>query len=161
MKEMSNMDRCCARFLLGNDEHKNKSLKIFPAVVEGPWVVKASVGGKPAIIGTKLPVKYTYQPEDTAADGSKQELYLEADLDIASSSAARGILSMVRSCTQDLTIDLGFGIQGNSSDELPERMLTGTRIHGIDPLHSPALPTMKDMLFGTDTADSDSDSEEE
>jgi hypothetical protein len=46
---MNNADRCCARFLLGNDDHKNKTLKIFPGIVQGPWVVKASVGGKPAI----------------------------------------------------------------------------------------------------------------
>jgi len=146
----NNQDRCCARFLLNDDTHKNNTLKIFPSVVEGPWVVKSVVGGKPAIIGTKLPVTYVYEPEATGPDGRKQALYLEADLDIVSSSAARGILSVTRTYTQDLTIDLGFGIQGNSDDELREQMLVGTRLHGIDPMNSPPLPPMKDMLFDHD-----------
>lgn len=157
MKEMSNSDRCVARFLLGNDEHKNNNLKIFPGIVEGPWVVKASVGGKPAIIGTKLPVNYVYQPEDTAIDGKKQSLYLEADLDIVSSKAARGILSVCRSYTQELTIDLGFAVQGNSDDELPEQMLTGARLHGIDPLNAPPLPLMKDTIITAKHDDDDDD----
>lgn len=160
MKSMNNQDRCCARFLLGDDDHKNNTLKIFPGVVEGPWVAKSVIGGKPAIIGTKLPVNYVYEPEGKDADGKKQSLYLEADLDIVSSSAARGILSVVRTYTQDLTIDLGFGIQGNSDDELPEQMLTGTRLHGLDPLNAPPLPPMKDMLFMTDSADDDDDDTE-
>ena len=155
MNEMNNSDRCCARFLLGDDAHKRSTFKIIPQVVEGPWVVKASVGGTPAIIGNKLPVDFVYQPEDKAADGSKQELYLEADLDIVSSAAARRILSLVRSYTQELTIDLGFAIQGNTTDELPEQMMTGSRIHGIDPLHAPPLPTMKDLFFGVTNDDND------
>jgi hypothetical protein len=70
----------------GTQQHKDKVWKIVPVVVEGPWIVKQAVGGKPAIIGTKLPVSYIYQP----AEGDKA-LYLEADLDIVASSAARGM----------------------------------------------------------------------
>ena len=58
---MSAPDRCIARFLMGSQEHKNSTLKIVPSVVEGPWVVKQVVGGKPAIIGNKMPVNYVYQ----------------------------------------------------------------------------------------------------
>ena len=161
-KDMSPTDRCVARYLMGDKNHKDNTLKLFPIVVEGPWVVKASVGGKPAILGTKLPVNYVYQGESEAADGSKQQCYLEADLDIVSNSTARGILSMVRSCTQDLTIDLGFACQGSKEDELPEQMLTGCRIHGIDPLNSPPLPPFKDLMFdGPVATDDDSDSDAE
>lgn len=152
--KMNNQDRCTARFLLGNDEHKNKTLKIIPMVVQGPWVVKSVVGGKPAIIGTKMPVDWVYEPESTDADGKKKALYLEADLDIVSSSAARGILSVARTYTQDLTLDLGFAIQGNSADELRECMLVGTRLHGIDPLNAPALPPYGG-LFKMSEPDSD------
>jgi Protein ENHANCED DISEASE RESISTANCE 2, C-terminal len=160
IKKMNNQDRCCARFLLADDAHKNNTLKIFPSVVEGPWVVKSVVGGKPAIIGTKLPVTYVYQPAGTAKDGTKQALYLEADLDIVSSSAARGILSAVRSYTQVITLDLGFAIQGNSSDELRENMLVGTRLHGIDPLNAPPLPPMKDYFeVASDNDEGDDDTE--
>jgi hypothetical protein len=113
-----------------------------PSVVEGPWVVKSVVGGKPAIIGTKLPVSWVYQKEE---DG--KAMYLEADLDIVASSAARGILSVARTYTQVLTIDLGFVVQGNTADELPEQMLVGARLHGIDPLTAPQLPLSKDMFM--------------
>lgn len=153
IKKMNNQDRCCARFLLGDDDHKNGTLKIIPSVVEGPWVAKSVVGGKPAIIGNKLPVHYVYEPEGVSPDGTKKALYLEADLDIVSSSAARYILSVVRTYTQELTLDLGFAIQGNSPDELREQMLVGTRMHGLDPLNAPPLPPMKDMLFLGDKRD--------
>ncbi|CAB9499547.1 ENHANCED DISEASE RESISTANCE 2 [Seminavis robusta] len=160
INSMNNQDRCCARWLLGDHEHKDQTLKIFPVVVEGPWVVKSIVGGKPAIIGTKLPVSYVYGKPGTAPDGSKQALYLEADLDIVSSSAARGILSAVRTYTQDITLDLGFAIQGNSNDELRENMLVATRLHGIDPLNAPPLPPTKDLIMtGNDNDDGDDDTE--
>ena len=147
---MANSDRCVARFLQGSQEHKNGTLKIVPTVVEGPWVVKSVVGGKPAIIGTKLPVNYVYQPPE-----KDKALYLEADLDIVASSAARGILSVARAYTQVLTIDLGFVIQGNKEDELPEQMLVGARLHGIDPFTAPPLPLSKDMFMQKGNDDDD------
>mmetsp|Transcript_26426 Transcript_26426/g.62915 ORF Transcript_26426/g.62915 Transcript_26426/m.62915 type:complete len:763 (-) Transcript_26426:94-2382(-) len=148
MDDMTPGERCAARFLMGSMEHKNKTLKLVPIVVEGPWVVKSVVGGKPAIIGNKLPVNYIYQE----AEGDKA-LYLESDFDIVASSAARGILSCVRSYTQSLTLDLGLVIQGNTEDELPEQMLGAVRIHGIDPLDAPELPATKADLFGSITPD--------
>ena len=142
LHEMTPGDRTVARWCMNNSDYKNKTLKIVPVVVDGPWVVKSVVGGKPAIIGSKLPINYVYQP----SDGPNQALYLEADLDIAASSAARGILSVARSYTQILTLNLGFVIQANEQDELPEQMLTGARLHGIDPLTAPSLPPMQDDI---------------
>jgi hypothetical protein len=153
MDEMNSGDRCAARFLQGSEEHKNSTLKIVPVVVEGPWVVKSVVGGKPAIIGNKLPVNYFYQ---RAEDG--KACYLEADLDIVASSAARGILSVTRTYTRVLTIDLGFVVQGNSGDELPEQMLVGARLHGIDPLTAPPYPPSKDMFAHPTRSDDDDNS---
>lgn len=154
LKEMTPPERTAARWLMNDTEHKNKTLKIVPVIVDGPWVVKSVVGGKPALIGAKLPINYVYQP----AEG-KDALYLEADLDIVASSAARGILSVARSYTQVLTINLGFVIQGNEVDELPEQMLTGARLHGIDPLTAPMLPMMaEDMALHLAASRSDDES---
>jgi len=89
-----------------------------------------------------MPVNYIYQKEEEG-----KAMYFEADLDIVSSSAARGILSMVRTYTNVLTMDLGFVVQGNKADELPEQMLAGTRLHGIDPLNAPALPVSQENLL--------------
>jgi hypothetical protein len=144
LDDMTPSDRCVARFCQAPQSEKNKTLKIVPVVVEGPWVVKSVVGGKPALIGNKLPVNYHYAPPE----GNKA-LYLEADLDIVSSSAARGILSVTRTYTQVLTIDLGFVVQGNRPDELPEQMLIGSRLHGIDPMTAGPYPLTGEMLMHT------------
>ena len=154
LAEMSPSERCVARFLQGTDEHKNSTLKIVPRVVEGPWVVKSVVGGKPALIGNKLPVTWVYQRAEAG-----KAMYLEADLDIVASSAARGILSVARSYTNVLTLDLGFVVQGNSNDELPEQMLVGARLHGIDPMTAPPFPPSKDM-FAPTFIESDDDEED-
>ena len=151
MNGFTGAERSAARYLMGDDEHKNETLKIVPSVVKGPWVVKSVVGGKPAIIGTKMPVSYFYQPAEPE-HGKAQ--YLEMDLDIVASSAARGILSVVRGYTNILTMDLGFVIQGNQDDELPEQMLVGARLHSIDPLTAPNLPPMKD-IFNIDAIESE------
>ncbi|KAG7348208.1 DUF1336 domain containing protein [Nitzschia inconspicua] len=152
-KDMTPSQRCVARWCQGSQDYKNKTLKIVPTVVDGPWVVRSTVGSKPAIIGNKLPVNYVYQKDENG-----KALYLEADLDIVASSAARGILSMVRSYTQVLTLDLGFVVQGNKKDELPEQMLVGARLHGIDPLTAPSYPTTGEDIFKSmDRADTEDD----
>ena len=58
-----------------------------------------------------------------------------------------------------LTLDLGFVIQGNEEDELPEQMMVGCRLHGIDPLTSPPLPSVSEQLMSNlegESADGDS-----
>lgn len=142
MDKFSGPERAVARYLMGDEEHKNNCLKIVPVAVKAPWVVKSVVGGKPAIIGNKMPVTYYYQP----AEKGKAE-YLEMDLDIVASSAARGILSVVKNYTSILTLDLGFVVEGKTEDELPEQMMVGARLHSIDPLTAPPLPPMKDLLL--------------
>lgn len=137
---MTPSERSLCRFLLGNDKHKTSTLKLIAIVVDGNRLVKSVVGGKPAIIGNKIPTTYTYEPADESTGKSE---YLELDIDIVSSSTARSILSVCRSYTQTLTIDLGFVVQGNSSDELPEQILTGVRLHGLDPIHAPPFPPME------------------
>jgi len=139
LADMAPGERAVCNFLLSDSEERDAVWKMVPVVVEGPWVVKRVVGGKPAIVGTKLPVSYVYQPpEGNLAD------YLEADLDIVSSAAARNILAVVRSYTQTLTIDLGYVVQGNMVEELPEQMMLGLRIHGLDPLTAEVLPPFED-----------------
>lgn len=120
---------------MGNDEYKNSTLKLIPFIPEGPWIARNMVSGKPAIIGNKLPVTYTYVPPSEG-----QAEYLEADLDIGSSSAtAKRIVSVCRRYMNLLTVDIGLVIQGNSPEELPEQMLGSIRLHGVDPQKAPTL----------------------
>jgi hypothetical protein len=136
---MSPSERCVARFLAGDDDHKKQTLKLVPKVIMGPWLVKSAVGSKPAVIGNKLPVEYHYQ---AAEEGGKKQPYLEADCDIVSNKVARNILGIVRGATHSLTIDLGFVIEGKQPDELPEQMLVGTRVHRLDLLSASLLPSL-------------------
>lgn len=128
-------EKTLARFFIGDDDHRNNTLKLIPYIPEGPWVARNMVTGKPAIIGKKLSVTYTYAP---ASNGMAE--YLEADLDIGSSSkAAKHIVSVCRRYMNALTVDIGFVIQGNTDEELPEQMLGSIRLHGPDPLKAPTL----------------------
>lgn len=122
-------ERTVAQWIMGSSDYKNQRLKLIPIVVEGPWVVRNLVTGRPAIIGTKLPVEYY-----------RQGNILVAELDIGnSSSTAKRIVGLCRRYMNALTVDIGFVIQGNTEDELPEQMLGAIRIHGIDPLKAPTF----------------------
>jgi hypothetical protein len=101
----------------------------------------------------KLPIDYIYSPRV----GDKAE-YFEADLEVVENAAARSIASVCTRATKGLTIDLGFVIQGNSEDELPEQMLMGVRLHAIDPLNAPALPPMKMYIEQAPSIDDDDQS---
>lgn len=77
----------------------------------------------------------------------KKSEYFEVDLDIVASSAARGILAIAQRYTKSLTLDLGFVLEGKTSDQLPEQMIAGSRIHGLDPLSAPMLPDSFDGVL--------------
>jgi len=133
--DMTPGERTLCDFLLADGDERNEVLKIVPVAVEAPWIVKRVVNGSPALVGKKMPIEYIYGPPD----GDRAE-YFEIDLDIVSSAAARNILAVVRSYTKELTIDLGFVVQANRPEDLPETMCVGVRIHGIDPLTAELLP---------------------
>jgi hypothetical protein len=135
---MSRPEKTLAAWLLGDEDYKNERLKLIPYVAEGPWVVRNMVTGRPAIIGKKLPV--TYQ---LAKRGSHEAPLLTAVLDIGSSSnAAKRIVSVCRRYMSALTVDVGFVIQGETAEELPEQMLGSIRIHSLDPLKAPHLSSV-------------------
>ena len=70
-------ERATARFFLGSDDDRDATLKLIPHAVEGPLVVRKMVAGTPAIIGRRLPSKYTYVP---ASNGLAD--CFEVDLDV-------------------------------------------------------------------------------
>lgn len=133
---LSPQERLLATWMQGDDEYRNERLKLIPYVVEGPWVVRSMVTGRPAIIGKRLPVTYVLQE---VSDRNRHPLMC-ATLDVGNSSAsAKRIVSVCRRYMSALTVDVGFVIQGESEDELPEQMLGAVRIHGPDPLKAVPL----------------------
>jgi hypothetical protein len=139
-------EQTLAKWLLGDTHYKNERLKLIPYVAEGPWVVRNMVTGRPAIIGKKLPVSYQYIPSSSSSsdvpsrNNNTNKPVLIVTLDIGNSSAAaKRIVSVCRRYMNILTVDIGFVIQGDTIDELPEQMLGAIRIHGPDPLKAPKL----------------------
>ena len=141
LDKMSPSERTLCRWFLGDNKHRDATLKIIPVIAKGPAIVKSTVPYKPAIIGKVLPIDYIYQPADTKLGLSE---YFEIDLDITASSVAKRILSVVYSNTKSVTFDLGFVIEGQANDELPEQMLLSGRIHGLDPQYCPNYPSELD-----------------
>mmetsp|Transcript_1796 Transcript_1796/g.3466 ORF Transcript_1796/g.3466 Transcript_1796/m.3466 type:complete len:371 (+) Transcript_1796:48-1160(+) len=131
-------ERAIVRFLTGSDEERDATLKLIPVCIEGPWVVRQMVSGKPAIIGKRLPIKYNYHPAD---DARGLAACFEADLDIASSTDAMGkkVVNVCRRYMSAVTVDIGLVIEGTSIDELPEQMLGCVRLHKLDAILAPTL----------------------
>jgi hypothetical protein len=112
-------ERALARFFLGNDEERDSSLKLIPVAIEGPMVVTRMVRGTPAIIGKRLPAKYTYFPADTSRGLAD---CFEVDLDVtATDSVGRTASNMSRRYMPSITVDLGFVIEGRQDDEVSTR----------------------------------------
>jgi len=135
-ESLSPHDKAIRDFLMGNDAFKNSKLKLIPRIVEGNIIVQKLVG-KPVIIGNKLPVTYFYEPEDPV-NGMSQ--FLEMDLDIGSSSKrAKRIIDVLRKYMKSVTVDIGFVVESDTEELLPERMLASARIHHLDPGESARL----------------------
>ncbi|TYZ68896.1 hypothetical protein PybrP1_010965 [[Pythium] brassicae (nom. inval.)] len=110
-----------AAFLDGTDDFRDERFKLIPCIVEGSFIVRQAVGSTPAIIGKKL-----RQP----CYRGKQ--YFELDVDIGSSAVANRVVGLVSGYTKKLVIDMGFLVEGQRSDELPERLFGTVRLLYID-----------------------------
>lgn len=132
---LSAPERSLAAWFQGDTDYRNERLKLIPYVAEGPWVVRNMVTGRPAIIGKKLPVSY-----DLCLGTETDAPLLTATLDIGSSSAtAKRIVSVCRRYMSALTVDIGFVIQAETEEELPEQMMGSIRVHHADPLKAPKV----------------------
>eukprot|EP01134_Creolimax_fragrantissima_P004891 CFRG4891T1 len=97
------------RFINGEDDYRDSRFKVIPSVAEGNWLIRRSVGAKPALLAKKLKHRYKKTPR-----------YFEIDCDVNSSYLAGSIVSVLKSYAYLLSIDLGLTIEGRSSAELPE-----------------------------------------
>jgi hypothetical protein len=108
-------------FLDGSEDFRNERFKLIPCIVEGSFIVRQAVGSTPAIIGKKL-----RQP------CFRTKHYFELDVDIGSSAVANRVVGLVSGYTKKLVIDMGFVVEGQRNDELPERLFGSCRLVHID-----------------------------
>ncbi|CAN1341756.1 Protein ENHANCED DISEASE RESISTANCE 2-like [Linum perenne] len=89
------------KFVNGDDAYRNERFKIVNRIVKG----KA------------LTCNYHRGPN-----------YLEIDVDIGSSAIATAILHLALGCVTNVTIDMGFVVEAQEEDELPERLMGAVRV---------------------------------
>lgn len=109
------------KFVDGDDTFRNSRFKLIPYISEGSWIVKQSVGKKSCLVGQALDVLYF-----------RGTNYLEVEIDVSSSTVARGVVSLVLGYLTNLVIEMAFVIQGNTEEELPELLVGTCRLNHLD-----------------------------
>ncbi len=102
-------------------DFRNERFKLIPSVTDGPWVVKSAVGSTPALLGKKVIQRY-FRGDD----------YLEIDIHVGSSVIASNIVGLCRGYAKNMVNDTAIVIQGETPDELPERLLCCATLSHID-----------------------------
>ncbi|KAM0943288.1 putative protein ENHANCED DISEASE RESISTANCE 2 [Dioscorea sansibarensis] len=106
------------RFIHGDDAFRNARFKIVNRIVKGPWIVRTAVGNYSAcLLGRALTCNY-----------HRGESYLEIDVDIGSSAIASAILRLALGCVTAVTIDMGFLVEAQAEEELPEKLFGAVRV---------------------------------
>ncbi|XP_042497181.1 protein ENHANCED DISEASE RESISTANCE 2-like [Macadamia integrifolia] len=106
------------RFIHGDDSFRNQRFKIVNRIVKGPWIVRKTVGNySGCLLGKALTCNY-YIGEN----------YFEIDVDIGSSAIANAILRLTLGAVTAVTIDMGFLVEAQTEEELPEKLIGAVRI---------------------------------
>ncbi|CAH8323856.1 unnamed protein product [Eruca vesicaria subsp. sativa] len=108
-------------FVNGDDAYRNSRFKLIPHISKGSWIVKQSVGKKACLVGQALEVRYI-----------RGKNYLELDVDVGSSTVARGVTNLVLGYLTNLVIEMAFLIQANTEKELPELLIGTCRLNYLD-----------------------------
>ncbi|XWS66169.1 hypothetical protein CRYUN_Cryun05aG0176800 [Craigia yunnanensis] len=108
-------------FVNGDDAYRNSRFKLIPYISKGSWIVKQSVGKKACLLGQALEAHYF-----------RGKNYLEVEIDVGSSTVARGVANLVLGYLNNLVIEMAFVIQGNTQEELPEILLGTCRLNHLD-----------------------------
>lgn len=121
--DSSPVGRLAKRFCFSDsDIFRNETFKLIPKIVHGgSFVFRQAVGSKPVLLGQKVSQKY-YRTED----------YCEVLVDIASDPIAKRIVRMALGLASHLTVDLSFCLEGKTVETLPEQLLGGIRVQGLN-----------------------------
>lgn len=113
-------DSLLGRFLHGSDEFRDSRFKLIPSIVKGYWMVKRAVGSKACLLGKAVTCRYL-----------RQDNFLEIDVDIGSSSVARGVIGLVLGYVTSLVVDLAILLEAQEENELPEYLLGTVRLNCV------------------------------
>ncbi|KAL1315329.1 hypothetical protein HN51_042100 [Arachis hypogaea] len=125
------------RFVNGDDRFRNERFKLVNRIVKGPWIVRKAVGNHSAcLLGKAVTCNY-----------HRGSNYLEIDVDIGSSAIANAILRIALGCVTSVTIDMGFVVEAQEEEELPERLIGAVRVCQmelgaatvVESVHSPSM----------------------
>jgi hypothetical protein len=114
--------RLCQRFLFGDsDDFRDRTFKLIPQIVEGNFMVRKAVGSTPAIMGTKLQQLYV-----------RSDRYMEVILNCGSSAVATGVIRLSLGYAKTLVVDMGFLLEADEDDYLPERIFGCARMKHVE-----------------------------
>jgi hypothetical protein len=108
--------------ILDRKAFQNLRYKLIPQMLDAPWVIQMAVSSTPCLLGTKIVQRY-YRGIN----------YLEIDEHVGSSNIANNIVSMCRQYSKMFSCNIGVVIQGETDEELPERVLLCLTFVKIDP----------------------------
>eukprot|EP00596_Hydrurales_sp_CCMP1899_P010073 CAMPEP_0119044170 /NCGR_PEP_ID=MMETSP1177-20130426/29212_1 /TAXON_ID=2985 /ORGANISM="Ochromonas sp, Strain CCMP1899" /LENGTH=580 /DNA_ID=CAMNT_0007013793 /DNA_START=607 /DNA_END=2349 /DNA_ORIENTATION=+ len=122
IEEDTPFGRIAKPFFFGNDDNfRNNRFKLIPKIVDGNMIIKMAVKDTPTLLGNKLKQSYY-----------KGENYFELDVDVGSSSVARNVVGLAIGYSKAIVVDMGFCLQGNDEDELPEILMGGASCIHVD-----------------------------
>ncbi|KAL3619139.1 hypothetical protein CASFOL_036709 [Castilleja foliolosa] len=111
------------RFVDGDDDFRNCILKLIPSVPKGSWIVRRSALNAACLLGKSVDCNYL-----------RGHSCLEIDVDISSSTVAKCVLGLVICVITTLVVRHDFSCtdilncaQGNTPEELPERLIGAVR----------------------------------
>ncbi|PWA87231.1 pleckstrin (PH) and lipid-binding START domains-containing protein [Artemisia annua] len=129
------------RFVNGDDAFRNSRFKLIPYISKGSWLVKQSVGKKACLVGQALEVTY-YRGENYLEIEDTNCIDALLDIDVGSSTVARGVVNLVLGYLNNLIVEMAFLIQANSEDELPESLLGTCRLNHMDTAKSVSVDSI-------------------
>ncbi|KFK23465.1 hypothetical protein AALP_AAs58859U000300 [Arabis alpina] len=105
-----------------DDSFRNHRFKLVSHVQKGPWVVKAAAGRFGALVLGKN-VRCSYHR------GSN---YFEIDVDLSTSAILSATVRLVLGYAMSVTLDVGFVVEAQTDDELPEKLIGAVRLCQMD-----------------------------
>jgi len=114
------------------DEYRNMRLKLMVIIPDGPFLLRKAVpGNKPVILGKGIRIDW-YRGGGGGGGGGGESSggggYLEANINISSSSSAEKMWGLVQAVAKSIVVDLALIIESKEAHQLPEVLFGAVRM---------------------------------